>query len=185
VSLWNIACGHRLRTLSTDRDWVAALAFAPDGQTLACSALDRGVRIWDLRVSREHCVIANSRIARTALVFSRDGHLLVLGDWVLGDWSRPIIRLWDMGTRSERAILSSPAGAVTSVAISPDGCTLAAAGCRGYVTFWNLATLELSPKRLRHVGVWALAFAPDGRTLATGGSDGTIQLWDWPIIDGG
>jgi WD40 repeat protein len=180
VSLWDVTNGRRQATLSTHRDFIVALAFAPDGQTLAASGRDHGVRIWDLPAGREHFVIANPGAAITALVFSPDGRLLVLADW-----SRPDIRLWDMTTFSERAILRGPAGVVTSVAISPDGRTLAAAGCLGSVSFWNLATLELSPKRLRHAGVRALAFAPDGHTLATGGFDGAILLWDWPIHDDG
>jgi len=180
VSLWDLASGRRLSTLGTHRDYVAALAFAPDGQTLASSGRDRGVRIWDLPAGREHFVIFNPGGAFTALVFSPDGQLLVLANW-----SSPVVRLWDTAALSERAILSSAAGVVTSVAISPDGCTLAVAGRQGCVTFWNLATLELSPKRLRHAGVRALAFAPDGHTLATGGLGGTIHFWDWPINDGG
>ena len=175
VSLCDLASGCRRSTLDTHRDYIAALAFAPDGQTLACSGRDRGVRIWDLPAGREHFVISNPGAAITALVFSPDGRSLVLADC-----SRPFVRLWDTTTFSERAILSGPAGAVTSVAIGPDGGTLAAAGSLGWVSFWNLATLELSPKRLRHAGVRALAFAPDGHTLATGGFDGTIHLWDWP-----
>jgi WD40 repeat protein len=180
VSLWDVTNGRRFSTLCAHPDYIAALAFAPDGQTLAASGRDRGVRIWDLPAGGEHFLFANPGAATTALVFSPDGRLLVLADR-----SRPVVRLWDMTTLTERAILSGPAGVVTSVAISPDGRTLAAASSLGSVSFWNLATLELSPKRLRHAGVWALALAPDGHTLATGGFDGTIHLWDWPIDDGG
>jgi WD40 repeat protein len=180
VSLWDVTNGRRFSTLCTHPDYIAALAFAPDGQTLAVSGRDRGVRIWDLPAGREHFLFANPGAATPALVFSPDGRLLVLADR-----SRPVVRLWDITTLTERAILSSPAGVVTSVAISPDGRTLAAASSLGSVSFWNLATLELSPKRLRDAGVRALAFAPGGQTLATGGRHGAILLWDWPIRDDG
>ena len=89
-----------------------------------------------------------------------------------------------MTTGVEHAALCDPSGTVVTAAISPDGTTLAAADFKGLVTFWDLATLKIRPKRLRHAGVYALAFAPDGRALATGGFDGAIHLWDFPISSG-
>jgi WD40 repeat protein len=114
-----------------------------------------------------------------ALAFSPDGRLLALGDHVSA-----VVRLWDLTAGAERAALRGPTGAVVGVAISPDGTTLAAADYQGVVTFWDLATLEVRPGRLRHAGVRSLAFAPDGRALATGGFDGTIHLWAFPIASG-
>ena len=52
---------------------------------------------------------------------------------------------------------------------------------QGFVTFWDVASRAIGPKRLKHNGVHTVAFAPDGRALATGGFDGSIEIWDFPV----
>ena len=179
IALWDVANDRRLATLGEHPDFVGELVFAPDGQTLATSGHDRRVRIWDVRYAGNDSRFRVRRSSAASLVFSPDGRWLLVGDEL-----QPVIRIWDMDTLSECATLTGRTGVITTLAISPDGCTLAAANHQGWVSFWNLRTLELRPKRLQHAGVSALAFAPNGRTLATGGLDGAIHLWDWPISDG-
>jgi WD40 repeat protein len=133
-------------------------------------------RIWDVLTGNERYAITSLMNTYVAMCFSPDGRLLALGDHV-----SPVVRLWDMSTATELANLRGPSGAVVDVAISADGTTLAAADYQGVVTFWDLATLKVRPRRLRHAGVHSLAFAPDGRALATGGFDGTIHFWAFPV----
>jgi WD40 repeat protein len=179
ITLWDATTGRLRSILDGHTDFVASIAFAADGTTLASSGTDRVTRIWDLPSGRQRYTITSVMNTFVALAFSPDGRLLALGDHVSA-----VVRLWDMTTGAERATLRGPAGAVVGVAISPDGTTLAAADYQGVITFWDLATLEVSPTRLRHAGVHSLSFAPDGRALATGGFDGTIHLWAFPIAAG-
>ncbi len=179
ISLWDTATGRIRSTLDGHSEFVPSLVFAPDGATLASSGGDHRVRIWDVPTGRERFVISDPNSILVALSFSPDGALLVVGDR-----ANPVLRLWDMTTGVEHAALCDPSGTVVTAAISPDGTTLAAADFKGLVTFWDLATLKIRPKRLRHAGVYALAFAPDGRALATGGFDGAIHLWDFSISSG-
>jgi len=176
ISLWDLAAGRNQSTLAGHTDFVASLAISPDGVTLASSSGDRSVRIWDLPSRRQRLVIKSPTSTYVALTFSPDGAFLAMSDQV-----SPVVRICDMVAGAERPPLRGPSGAVMTLAISPDGTTLAAADYRGQVTFWDLATFQIRPQRLRHAGVRAVAFAPDGRAVATGGFDGTIHLWDWPI----
>jgi WD40 repeat protein len=177
ITLWDSHTACKSGSLDGHADFVAALAFSRDGTTMASSAGDRTVRIWDMTQRRERFSIPS--LARTfgTLSISPDGRLLALGDRVSS-----VVRVWDLATGQESDSLTGAKGAVVAVAISPDGSTLAAADLQGFVTFWDITSRAIAPKRLRHSGVHTLAFAPDGRALATGGFDGSIQVWDFPVV---
>ena len=63
-----IAAGEPLQTLSGHRDAVLALAFSPDGRTLATAGRDDGVRLWSPADARLLGVLArrSSRCSRKA-----------------------------------------------------------------------------------------------------------------------
>ena len=176
ISLWDTGSLCKLSSFVGHGDFVVSLAFSRDGTTMASSAGDCTVRIWDVKERRERFSIPGTDRAFGALAITPDGRLLALADRV-----SPLVRMWDLTSETENAPLAGARGPVVAVAISPDGSTLAAADLQGFVTFWNVSTHLIRPKRISHSGVYALAFEPDGRGLATGGFDGTIHLWDFPI----
>jgi WD40 repeat protein len=47
VKLWDVGTGQPLRTLAGHDDRAVAVAFGPDGQSLATSSRDGTVRLWD------------------------------------------------------------------------------------------------------------------------------------------
>ena len=181
ITLWDPATGLRRATLEGHREFVASLAFSPDGTTLASSAGDHSVRIWDVPSRRQRSVLGGQTTNSPDVKFSPDGNLLVLGDHVGARSGCRHCGISRQGERLRRVAAALDLPAVVAVAISPDGETLAAADFKGQITFWDFSTLKTRSKRLRHPGVLALAFAPDGHTLASGGFDGTIHFWDLPV----
>jgi WD40 repeat protein/serine/threonine protein kinase len=177
VQLWDVASERELRVLCTDHPTTGALAFAPDGATLALNHGD-GVELWDVPSGRLRQTLKGHTGGAFTVAYSADGSLLASAG------RDGLVRLWDAASGQERAALVGHRGDVWSVAFSPDGRTLASSGQDGTVRLWQLTTgqelLALS------VGgpVSRVAFAPDGRTLAGAGYDrrgnARVLLWRAP-----
>jgi WD40 repeat protein len=152
---------------------VLAVAFAPDGQTLASGGGDSTVRLWDAATAVGRGTLRGHAGPVQALSFAPDGRALASGDW------RGIVKLWDVATRTEQATLVASADVeVAAVAFAPRGGTLAVA-IGPAVQLWDVATGRLVTCLDGHEGkVTCLAYAPDGTLLVSGGHDRTVRLWD-------
>ncbi|CAN3978216.1 nSTAND1 domain-containing NTPase [Kitasatospora purpeofusca] len=166
--LLGAASSPRLSTLTGFLSPLTAVAFSPDGKTLATDSGD--VRLWDLATRRQLATLPGRGF--TSMAFSPDGKTLATRG---GD---SVTRLWDTRTLGPVAEFTDT---WDPVVFSPDGRTLATGGGPGTVQLWDIATRS----RLgRLAGAAAnspvsLAFSPDGATVATGGDPmDTVWLWD-------
>ena len=149
-----------------------ALAFSPDGQTLATAGDDLGIRLWDVATGASSHrlfpvipagVLTGFHPRREDAVFRRGGRT---------------IRRWDPKSTTCRAVWKADEQ-VYSLAISPDGQTLAAAQHGGTVAFWDVDHEKARSVLHGHTAdVLSVAFSADGLTLASTGRDKTVRIWE-------
>ncbi|KAJ3061193.1 hypothetical protein HK102_009202, partial [Quaeritorhiza haematococci] len=150
-----------------------AVAFAPDGETVATACGDPAVRLWGLGDHELRRSFRDPSGGVHALAISPGGETLATG----GDGK--VVRIWDLESGRERGELAGQDAAIVRLAFSHDGSTLASAGRDASVVLWDVEKLAEKATLARHTSeVACLAFSPDDRLLATGSRDWTVKLWD-------
>jgi WD40 repeat protein len=163
---------------------VTALAFAPDGGTLATGGEDMTVRLWDTATGQAKGNPLDHFGRVNAVTFAPHGKTLATGS---GYPSPGTVVLRDPSTGKEQGRFDG-LKQVYSLAFSPDGRILAGATGEGLysalmtpggVKLWDVDSRTERATLRGHAGiVTSVAFAPDGQTLATGSEDRTVKLWD-------
>jgi WD40 repeat protein len=195
VRLWDAADGKELRQFIDDADLpgppakppkegspqatpvptsnVYAVAFSPDGKTLAAGGMNKAVRLWDVATGKKTRELATQPPAMIhGLAFAPDGTRLASASVARGGFSH----VWDVATG--KALVRDAARAA-GMAYSGDGKTLVL--CPAFDDdYIRLADADTGRDRqtIRHPGAFAVALSPDGQTLASGGSDQLIRLLD-------
>ncbi|MFF3455166.1 hypothetical protein ACFYXH_12685 [Streptomyces sp. NPDC002730] len=109
------------RTLTGHTLFVSALAFSPDGRTLASGSDDRSIRLWDTADGRRNGTLPGHDDTVTALAWAANSLLASSGE-------DGTVRLWDRATGSR---IGNPLRysdtAVTTLSASRDGADLVAA----------------------------------------------------------
>ena len=161
------------------RSCFLAVAFAPDGRTVATGDNGGRIQLWDAASGelRESWDADPERV--TQVNYAPDGATIASGG------KGPDVRLWDARSHTLRRSLPQPGRFEFHLAFAPDGATLAASRDED-IRLWDLRTgaettrfqvgvvVQLSP---------ALAFTPDGAFLAAGGIDITYLCSTRPLVD--
>jgi WD40 repeat protein len=184
VQLWDTMDGTRRHILEGHTDAVLAVAFTPDGTTLAsASALwDNTVRLWNVADGTPLHTLESSDTT-SSVAFSPDGTILAIGA------NNGTLQLWNVADGALLTSLRGDQDNVRSVTFSPDGSTLAAASCiensygnctTGEVILWDVTT-GATRQMVGDLPQWPfdVTFSPDGDTVAVAVRD-IVQLWEMP-----
>jgi RNA polymerase sigma factor (sigma-70 family) len=179
ITLWHPGTGKLLRELRSPNTHVRAVAWSPDGKTLATSEAgdydEKGeggreyLRFWDPDTGKERRHIKGAWGLVESLSFTADGKTLLSGG------RDSVIRRWDVTTGTEQPPADGHQLVVWWLALSPDGKTLAYPDGK-LVRLWDVAAgREAGTLPGYHMHG---AFSPDGKTLAGGNGLGAINVCD-------
>ena len=155
-------------------NWVAALAFQPDGKVLAAGDYNGLVRFWDTTTGKEIGRPLPQGEIVLSLAYSPDGTMLAVG--LASEKGKTGTRLWDTRTRQPIGGLLPSTEYVTRLEFRPDGRALLAGGSNRSTRLWDTTRGQALGEPI--IDEVAGGFRPDGRAFLTLGKDGTVKLRD-------
>jgi WD40 repeat protein len=153
----------------------AAVAFAPDGRTVATTRFDGSATLWDISDPAAPSPIGDPLVGHTSfttsVAFSPDGRRLVTGS------ADETAVLWDLTDVGRPVQWGEPIEHVDTVVFRPGQRPLVGGGDSGAVSLRELAAGTRPVELTRSVPGDVATLSPDGRLLAAGDGERTT-LWD-------
>lgn len=176
--------GETIARMPSHDGYVGALAFSPNGKTLATGTSGGTVTLWDVRdpsAPKVRYVVIHAAGIVDSLAFSPNGRTLAVA--IDGQ----TVFMIHVRSRTRPTLLNvfngfDSAGLYAPVVFSADGDTLITGGPNSTIRLWDV-TDPTNPVRRPslhvHSGdVAALAFSPSTNTLAAAGDNDIVSLWD-------
>jgi WD40 repeat protein len=183
IHLWDLKTGKLRNQLRGQTEPYYAVAFSPDGKTLAAGGRSpRGdggiIELWDFESGRSRTIEFPDAVRSLAFPPGRNDRLVV---GTVG----ANVRVFDVASGEKKYVVLQP-GPIRALAFSPDGRSLAASSVRNQV---HISDWQPERDAAMHRGtdnvtggdsrVTALQFSPDGNRFVIASLDGTAQLWQF------
>jgi RNA polymerase sigma factor (sigma-70 family) len=167
LRVWDAHTAKQQRQYPLGYASVGALAFSPDGQTLAVGGA--AIRLFDWATGKEKQPRQGHLFQVFGLAVTPDGRTVATG-------AEGPIQLWDAATGRPLQRLEGHGKNIHTLQMLRDGRTMLSTGSDQIVRFWDLDT----GKERQRIDVtnmrWPIAFSHDGAIVACVHDDGSIRL---------
>jgi WD40 repeat protein/serine/threonine protein kinase len=166
--------GKELWNAVASMQYVTALAFSPDGKTLASAAgfSESDIRLWDVATGKDIGRLEGHKSWVGTLVFWPDGNRLASCS------ADQTIRTWDVASRRCLDVMRGHRLEVWRLALLPDNKTLISGSKDGEVCVWDASVTHPRQESVTwpgHFSDWG--FSPDSRSVFTLDSEGKVTRW--------
>lgn len=193
IYLWEFATGVAVHTLfspNPDGDIsneVFAIAFSPDGRTLATVGRNSLVSLWNVETGNLDVMLqghADSLFGTTSVAFSHDGRYIASGGSDLQ------VILWDAASGQVIHTFSGHSRClndeIEALAFSPDDRRLYSAGCDRLIIEWDVESGARLRTLVGHTTeeLRSLDISPDGRYALSSDGYGAGRAIYWDLESG-
>ena len=163
VEVWSAEIGERGIATAGHAGTVTAVAFSPDGRTIASVSGDKTAKLWNAATGGEQLSLEGHSGGIYGVAFSPDGSKILTGGW------DKTARLWDTASGSLEHTCEAHGGDIWAVAFSPSTPYGASVGEDRIVRVFHTEQKAEIAGLKSHTGpLYAVAFSRDG----------TARIWD-------
>jgi len=173
IELYDMTTGLNIGAIegqTTSEVWT--ICFSPDGKQIISGALDRAVRIWNVKERECNWALRGHDEWVNGVAVSPNGTKIVSAG---GDKT---VRVWDTNTMSCSSILRGHSDFVRSVCVLEDNETVVSASDDNTLRTWNMTSgsgIEILEGHAK--GIYSVS-AGKGTFVASASRDQTVKLWD-------
>jgi WD40 repeat protein len=157
---------------------VEALAFSPDGKTLASGSFQE-VSLWDVTSGTPRTKLGGFADRVVALAFAPNGKSLAAGGGV--PTAEGEIKVFEVATgKLVTDVKNGHSDTVFGVCFSPDSTKLATCGADKFVKVFEVPSGKFIKGFEGHTHqVLDVGWKADGKLIASAGADNVIKVWDY------